>query len=236
MPADIVGPARGSGGAPPGLGSCGVAVARHRSPDASRSLRRAGVGSARAGAGCSALPPTAPFRSPGVLAEPLSRSRQRRRLTRAGQWSGPPLRGKRWAGQPCDDTLRLPSETETAASYRAQQHQTPVAGPGSEPTSTSPSKPSAVRPPQRASSSFPAAGSSNAPGRGSCARRHCRHHERLPEMSESLITWAAITVMTGDSPAASPDPLDGRMPTAHDLARAACTCTRIPGLQPAKMP
>lgn len=28
------------------------------------------------------------------------------------------------------------------------------------------------------------------------ARRHCRGHERLPEMSESLITWAAITLMT----------------------------------------
>jgi transposase len=28
------------------------------------------------------------------------------------------------------------------------------------------------------------------------ARRHCRDHERLPEMSESLITWAAITMMT----------------------------------------
>ncbi|MFF4503392.1 hypothetical protein [Streptomyces sp. NPDC001401] len=27
------------------------------------------------------------------------------------------------------------------------------------------------------------------------ARRHCRDHERLPEMSESLITWAAITLM-----------------------------------------
>ncbi|GGV20464.1 hypothetical protein GCM10010260_70490 [Streptomyces filipinensis] len=27
-------------------------------------------------------------------------------------------------------------------------------------------------------------------------RRHCRDHERLPEMSESLITWAAITLMT----------------------------------------
>jgi transposase len=26
------------------------------------------------------------------------------------------------------------------------------------------------------------------------ARRHCRDHERLPEMSESLITWAAITL------------------------------------------
>lgn len=28
------------------------------------------------------------------------------------------------------------------------------------------------------------------------ARRHCRDHERLPEMSESLITWGAITLMT----------------------------------------
>lgn len=27
------------------------------------------------------------------------------------------------------------------------------------------------------------------------ARRHCRDHERLPEMSEALITWAAITLM-----------------------------------------
>ncbi|AZQ32156.1 hypothetical protein EJ357_00575 [Streptomyces cyaneochromogenes] len=25
------------------------------------------------------------------------------------------------------------------------------------------------------------------------ARRHCRDHERRPEMSESLITWAAVT-------------------------------------------
>ncbi|MDQ1046291.1 transposase [Streptomyces sp. V4I2] len=28
------------------------------------------------------------------------------------------------------------------------------------------------------------------------ARRHCRDHERLPEMSESLITWVAITLMS----------------------------------------
>jgi transposase len=28
------------------------------------------------------------------------------------------------------------------------------------------------------------------------ARRHCRDHERLPQGSESLITWAAITLMT----------------------------------------
>ncbi|KOT91829.1 transposase [Streptomyces sp. NRRL F-5755] len=28
------------------------------------------------------------------------------------------------------------------------------------------------------------------------ARRHCRDHERLPEMSEALITWACITLMT----------------------------------------
>lgn len=28
------------------------------------------------------------------------------------------------------------------------------------------------------------------------ARRHCRDHERLPQVSESLITWAAITLMT----------------------------------------
>ncbi|WP_175647285.1 transposase [Streptomyces cyaneochromogenes] len=28
------------------------------------------------------------------------------------------------------------------------------------------------------------------------ARRHCRDHERLPEMSESLIKWAAITLMS----------------------------------------
>ncbi|MGW1615573.1 transposase, partial [Streptomyces sp. NPDC002285] len=28
------------------------------------------------------------------------------------------------------------------------------------------------------------------------ARRRCRDHERLPEVSESLITWAAITLMT----------------------------------------
>ncbi len=28
------------------------------------------------------------------------------------------------------------------------------------------------------------------------ARRHCRDHERLPEMSESPISWAAITLMT----------------------------------------
>lgn len=28
------------------------------------------------------------------------------------------------------------------------------------------------------------------------ARRHCRDHERLPEMSEALITWASITLMT----------------------------------------
>ncbi|GAB2991652.1 hypothetical protein GCM10023080_066790 [Streptomyces pseudoechinosporeus] len=28
------------------------------------------------------------------------------------------------------------------------------------------------------------------------ARRHCRDHERLPEMSESLIAWAAVILMT----------------------------------------
>ena len=28
------------------------------------------------------------------------------------------------------------------------------------------------------------------------ARRHCRDHERLPEMSEALITWACITLMS----------------------------------------
>ncbi|MFJ3804701.1 IS5 family transposase [Streptomyces sp. NPDC090088] len=28
------------------------------------------------------------------------------------------------------------------------------------------------------------------------ARRHCRDHERLPQVSESLITWASITLMT----------------------------------------
>ncbi|QHA09222.1 hypothetical protein GQF42_43950 [Streptomyces broussonetiae] len=28
------------------------------------------------------------------------------------------------------------------------------------------------------------------------ARRHRRDHERLPQVSESLITWASITLMT----------------------------------------
>lgn len=28
------------------------------------------------------------------------------------------------------------------------------------------------------------------------ARRHCRDHERLPRVSETLITWASITLMT----------------------------------------
>jgi hypothetical protein len=28
------------------------------------------------------------------------------------------------------------------------------------------------------------------------ARRHCRNHERLPQVSETLITWASITLMT----------------------------------------
>lgn len=28
------------------------------------------------------------------------------------------------------------------------------------------------------------------------ARRHCRDHERLPQISESLIAWASITLMT----------------------------------------
>lgn len=41
------------------------------------------------------------------------------------------------------------------------------------------------------------------------ARRHCRDHERLPEMSESLMTWAAITLMTPASPAAKPGPPNG---------------------------
>jgi transposase len=28
------------------------------------------------------------------------------------------------------------------------------------------------------------------------ARRHCRDHERLPQVSESLITWTSLTPMT----------------------------------------
>lgn len=34
------------------------------------------------------------------------------------------------------------------------------------------------------------------------ARRHCHDHERLPEMSEALITWAAITTSIRTEPSA----------------------------------
>lgn len=48
------------------------------------------------------------------------------------------------------------------------------------------------------------------------ARRHVRDYERLPQHSEALITWAAITLMTR--------PLTRRKPAAvtrPKLARAA---------------
>jgi transposase len=53
------------------------------------------------------------------------------------------------------------------------------------------------------------------------ARRHCRDHERLPEMSESLITWAAITLMTRRLTRRTARPAERRDTTPYYLAQAA---------------
>ncbi|MEV8546423.1 IS5 family transposase [Streptomyces sp. NPDC051572] len=53
------------------------------------------------------------------------------------------------------------------------------------------------------------------------ARRHCRDHERLPEMSESLITWAAITLMTRRLTRRKARPAERRDITPYYLAQAA---------------
>jgi hypothetical protein len=37
--------------------------------------------------------------------------------------------------------------------------------------------------------------------------RHCRDHERLPQVSETLITWASITLMTRRLTRTPPDRL-----------------------------
>jgi hypothetical protein len=53
------------------------------------------------------------------------------------------------------------------------------------------------------------------------ARRHCRDHERLPEMSESLITWAAITLMTRRLTRRKSRPAERRDAKPYYLAQAA---------------
>ena len=53
------------------------------------------------------------------------------------------------------------------------------------------------------------------------ARRHCRDHERLPEMGESLITCAAITPMTRWLTRRMPRPAERHNVTPHYLAQAA---------------
>lgn len=53
------------------------------------------------------------------------------------------------------------------------------------------------------------------------ARRHCRDHERLPEMSESLITWAAITLMTRRLTRRMPRPAERHNVAPAHLAQAA---------------
>ena len=53
------------------------------------------------------------------------------------------------------------------------------------------------------------------------ARRHCRDHERLPEMSESLITWAAITLMTRRLTRRTARPAERRDAAPYYLAPAA---------------
>ena len=52
-------------------------------------------------------------------------------------------------------------------------------------------------------------------------RRHCRDHERLPEMSESLIMWAAITLMTRRLARRTARPGERRDATPYYLAQAA---------------
>ncbi|MFF3000661.1 hypothetical protein ACFVTC_39880 [Streptomyces sp. NPDC057950] len=53
------------------------------------------------------------------------------------------------------------------------------------------------------------------------ARRHCRDHERLPEMSESLITWAALTLMTRRLTRRKAQPAARRDVTPDYVAQAA---------------
>lgn len=53
------------------------------------------------------------------------------------------------------------------------------------------------------------------------ARRHCRDHERLPEMSESLITWAAVTLMTRRLTRRTTRPAEPRDVSPYYLAQAA---------------
>ena len=53
------------------------------------------------------------------------------------------------------------------------------------------------------------------------ARRHCRDYERLPEMSESLITWAAITLMTRRLTRRKTKPATRHDVTPYYLAQAA---------------
>ncbi|WP_436847747.1 hypothetical protein [Streptomyces avermitilis] len=53
------------------------------------------------------------------------------------------------------------------------------------------------------------------------ARQYCRDHERLPEMSESLITWAAITLMTRRLTRRTTRPAERRDISPYYLAQAA---------------
>ncbi|WP_063790233.1 IS5/IS1182 family transposase [Streptomyces sp. NRRL B-24085] len=49
------------------------------------------------------------------------------------------------------------------------------------------------------------------------ARRRCRSHEPLPQVRESLITWASITVMT-------PEPETGATAAADTIGPGGCRC------------
>jgi hypothetical protein len=49
----------------------------------------------------------------------------------------------------------------------------------------------------------------------------CRDHERLPQVSESLITWAAITLMTRRLTRRTNRPAERRGASPYYLAQAA---------------
>ncbi|MFF4734221.1 hypothetical protein ACFY3M_55715 [Streptomyces mirabilis] len=74
---------------------------------------------------------------------------------------------------------------------------------------------------RRASSSFPAAGWSIMVVDHEGLPALCRDHERLPEMSESLITWAAVTLMTRRLTRRTTRPAERRDVSPYYLAQAA---------------
>lgn len=82
----------------------------------------------------------------------------------------------------------------SAARLRSQTPREPRLNQGRRPGL--PPRPSAAPRTPPGSSSCPAAGSSNAHAWVMHTRRHARHYERHIQHSESLITWAAITLMT----------------------------------------